>query len=74
MNPPCRSEDPELFYPPPGAGNRPTVEAAKAICARCPVTTECLQVAMEAETTELRYGIWGGLTAKERHALAKGDA
>ena len=40
--------------------------AAKAICAACPVREDCLQFAIEAG--EL-YGVWGGMTEMERHAL-----
>ena len=40
--------------------------AAKAICARCPVITECRAHALRAQE---RYGIWGGLTEHERTDL-----
>lgn len=42
-------------------------QAAKRICASCPVQDDCLQVAL---TFNEDYGIWGGLTAAERRALA----
>ena len=41
---------------------------AKAICKTCPVLEPCLEFAME---TNQKYGIWGGLTAKERASLKR---
>lgn len=49
----------DLFFIGKGVSNRP----AKEICATCPVTQECLDYAL---TTSTFYGIWGGLTEKER--------
>ncbi|MGW2209950.1 WhiB family transcriptional regulator [Streptomyces sp. NPDC001781] len=43
---------------------------AKRICAFCPVRMDCLDEALRAEGTS-RYGIYGGLTAKERGSLAR---
>lgn len=39
--------------------------AAKRVCGRCPVVTQCLSHAMACEDS----GVWGGLTARERQAL-----
>lgn len=41
---------------------------AKAVCDRCPVAEPCLEFAME---TNQKYGIWGGLTDKERASLKR---
>jgi WhiB family redox-sensing transcriptional regulator len=41
---------------------------AKSICKQCPVLEPCLEFAME---TNQKYGIWGGLTAKERASLKR---
>lgn len=41
---------------------------AKQICASCPVQKDCLDYAMRHEE---RYGVWGGLNAKERWELLK---
>lgn len=41
---------------------------AKAVCQRCPVIEPCLEFAME---TNQKYGIWGGLTDKERASLKR---
>lgn len=56
----CAQTDPELFHPDKGGSNR----QAKAVCAACPVQAECLDWAL---TTGQQYGIWGGLSERERH-------
>ncbi len=65
----CRTEDPELFFPlteqGPGAVQ---VQQAKAICARCLVTSECLATAL-AQNDE--YGVRGAVSADERCALRR---
>ena len=66
----CRNCAPELFFP---IGTTATsvvadIEAAKAICATCPVRPECLRYALQ---TRQEYGIWGGTTEDERRALAR---
>lgn len=40
------------------------IEKAKELCAKCPMTQECLALGMEME-----FGIFGGLTPEERKAL-----
>ncbi|RCW46115.1 transcription factor WhiB [Halopolyspora algeriensis] len=61
----CRDEDPELFFPisDMGPGAR-QAEQAKAVCARCPVRSECLNYALN---NGLNHGIFGGMTERERH-------
>lgn len=41
---------------------------AKAVCQRCPVVEPCLEFALD---TNQKYGIWGGLTDKERASLKR---
>ena len=63
----CKDRDPDqkLFFP--DHGNR-SPRKAKAICAGCPVQADCLDRALENDE---RFGIWGGLTEKERRALKR---
>lgn len=58
----CAQTDPEVFYPEKGESTLP----AKRVCARCPVRSECLE---EALSRNERYGVWGGLSERERRAL-----
>ncbi|MFJ3939142.1 WhiB family transcriptional regulator [Streptomyces parvus] len=65
----CRSTphhqvDPELFFPEPDEVDR--IAAAKALCAQCPVSSTCLDAALENGD---RDGIRGGMTEEEREAL-----
>ena len=53
-----------LFFPARGDS---TAEA-KAICARCPVRNECLEYALEHHE---KFGIWGGLSERERRRLRR---
>jgi len=57
----CAGEETRIFYP--FKDEKLLMMAAKAICARCIVRDECLNFAIENEEN---YGIWGGLTPKER--------
>jgi WhiB family transcriptional regulator, redox-sensing transcriptional regulator len=65
----CRDEDPELFFPVSemGPGAR-QVARAKAVCARCPVRSECLEYALD---NALDHGIFGGTTETERRTLRR---
>jgi WhiB family redox-sensing transcriptional regulator len=58
----CRGADPALFFPETEEGAEP----ARAICRTCPVRVECLAFALEAGE---RFGVWGGMTERERAAL-----
>jgi len=59
----CRSTDPDdLFVR--GAAQR----KAAVICRHCPVVAEC---AIEALDERIEYGIWGGMTERQRRALLK---
>lgn len=62
----CLDEDPELFFPVGHGGpGLEQVARAKAVCARCPVSGECLSFALVA----VPEGVAGGLTGEERRAL-----
>jgi WhiB family redox-sensing transcriptional regulator len=60
----CLGKDPELFYPPKGEN----AQDAKAICRVCPVAIICLNYALARRE---RYGVWGGMTEKERRRLLR---
>jgi WhiB family redox-sensing transcriptional regulator len=63
----CRGAAPALFFAAPDDPHGGELEpAAKALCARCPVKRPCL-VAGAREP----WGIWGGLTARERRLVGK---
>ncbi len=60
----CAEVDPELFFPDKGESSRP----AKRVCAACEVRAECLQQALDRGE---RFGVWGGLSERERRALER---
>jgi WhiB family redox-sensing transcriptional regulator len=65
----CKDEDPELFFPVGTAGPAlAQIDAAKAVCSRCEVRSECLEWAM---TTGQDAGVWGGLSEEERRSLRR---
>lgn len=65
----CAETDINAFYP--ETGDTAAVRRAKKICGMCSVKTPCLRYAL---TNEIEYGIWGGLTPKQRAALKRGAA
>ena len=44
------------------------IARAKAICSKCPVQAECLAEALE---NQIEWGVWGGMTERERRALLR---
>jgi WhiB family redox-sensing transcriptional regulator len=60
----CAQTDPEAFYPDKGGSTR----EAKAICTNCDVRAQCLSFAM---ANDERFGIWGGLSERERRRLRR---
>jgi WhiB family redox-sensing transcriptional regulator len=65
----CRGDDPRVFVP--DSRTPDAYLAAKAICATCPVTGDCLDYAMTVEGSAAapsRYGVYGGLSPEERYA------
>ena len=67
----CAGSDPALWFATRGESPSYAREAAlaKEICAECPVATACLEYAMRVEGTEhfdLRFGIYGGTTPRQR--------
>ena len=60
----CAQTDPEAFFPEKGGSTR----EAKRVCLTCDVRGECLEYALQNDE---RFGIWGGLSERERRKLKK---
>jgi WhiB family redox-sensing transcriptional regulator len=60
----CAQTDPEAFFPEKGGSTR----EAKKVCLSCDVRGECLEYALGHDE---RFGIWGGLSERERRRLKK---
>jgi WhiB family redox-sensing transcriptional regulator len=60
-NPPCQETDPEAFFA--EQGDWGSIRQAKKLCETCPVQQECGEYAIAAFEP---YGVWGGLSARER--------
>ena len=60
----CKSADTSVFFP----VSDTFAGEAKAICAACPVSEECLEYAIATRQPD---GVWGGLTSVERHRLVR---
>lgn len=58
----CRGADAELFFP----ASEDAAMPAKLICDTCPVRLTCLAFSLERNE---RFGVWGGLTERERGRL-----
>jgi WhiB family redox-sensing transcriptional regulator len=58
----CLTTDADAFFPEKGGSTR----AAKRVCRGCPVQAECLQYAIDNGE---RWGVWGGLSERERRRL-----
>ncbi|MFD5697501.1 WhiB family transcriptional regulator [Streptomyces lasiicapitis] len=56
----------EIWFP--HERDRKTIRYAKSVCASCPVQPQCQEWAL-AEREE--YGIWGGLTERERVSILR---
>ena len=59
----CSKSDPDALFV-QGAAQ----QTAKVVCQRCPVIAECLADALDNRT---EFGVWGGMTERERRALLK---
>jgi WhiB family transcriptional regulator, redox-sensing transcriptional regulator len=63
----CAQTDPEAFFPEKGGSTR----EAKRVCLSCDVRGECLEYAL---ANDERFGIWGGLSERERRRLKRRSA
>jgi WhiB family redox-sensing transcriptional regulator len=67
----CAQTDPESFFPEKGGSTR----EAKKICLGCEVCAECLTYALahvRVQRVTERFGIWGGLSERQRRRLKRG--
>ena len=60
----CAQTDPEAFFPEKGG----STHEAKRVCMACEVRSECLEYALAKDE---RFGIWGGLSERERRRVKK---
>lgn len=60
----CAETDPEAFFPEKGGSTRD----AKKVCAGCFVREQCLEYALENDE---RFGIWAGLSERERYRMKR---
>ncbi|MBM3683144.1 MAG: WhiB family transcriptional regulator [Actinobacteria bacterium] len=63
----CLGVDPDLFFPERGASTR----EAKEVCRGCVVRESCLEFAI---TNGEKFGIWGGLSERERRRIRRARA
>ena len=63
----CLGVDPDLFFPERGASTR----EAKEVCRGCVVREECLEYALQNSE---KFGIWGGMSERERRRLRRARA
>jgi WhiB family redox-sensing transcriptional regulator len=59
----CKAEQPDKLFVRGAEQNK-----AKTLCAGCPVRTECLAEALD---NQIEWGVWGGMTERERRALLR---
>ncbi len=59
----CRTQDPDALFVQGAAQNR-----AKQVCGGCSVRVECLADALDNRT---EFGVWGGMTERERRSLLR---
>jgi WhiB family redox-sensing transcriptional regulator len=65
----CRDTDPELFFPLSAWGpGQAQIASAKAICAHCQVSSDCLRFALSSGQ---EFGVWGGTSEDERLAMRR---
>lgn len=60
----CAGSHADLFFPTRGEATGP----AKAVCASCPVSEQCLADALAHGE---KFGVWGGRSERERRAIRR---
>lgn len=67
----CKGVDIDVFYFESDEENRnlkKSTDKAKAFCQECPVSEQCLTYALNED---IKFGVWGGFTSRERGSLRK---
>jgi WhiB family transcriptional regulator, redox-sensing transcriptional regulator len=59
----CRGQQPDKLFVRGAEQNK-----AKQVCGACTVRTECLAEALD---NQIEWGVWGGMTERERRALLR---
>lgn len=65
----CRGIDPEVFFPTKRGTGEERWDAARMVCAICPVVDQCLSLALSVEEHDDRWGMYGGKSPMERREL-----
>jgi WhiB family redox-sensing transcriptional regulator len=60
----CKEVAPDVFFPSDGMG----VLVAQRICAECPVSSACLEYALD---NHIDHGVWGGASERERRRILR---
>jgi WhiB family redox-sensing transcriptional regulator len=60
----CAEVGGDIWHPEKGGSTR----EPKKVCRACEVRAECLEYALEHD---IRFGIWGGLSERERHRMKR---
>lgn len=66
----CRTVSPEVFFHPEGErgpARHRRDERAKELCRQCPVLHQCREHALRVREP---YGVWGGMSEREREAVS----
>jgi WhiB family redox-sensing transcriptional regulator len=61
----CLNADPDQFFP--DEEGKSSAKHARTVCATCPVVRECAEFGIRNH----EYGIWGGLTDKQRDDIRR---
>jgi len=70
----CTDADPDLFFPVSTVGrSRRQIAGAQAVCRRCPVLESCRTWAL-ANPQLAEFGVWGGMTERERRTARMKEA
>ena len=64
----CNGHNPDLWFPRQGESDSEECRAARAVCITCPIKQPCLEYALDRNE---EYGVWGGITARERQRILR---